>query len=177
MVFVEKGSVHILQRRTKQEVSGAVQVLETLTCPCPSARRLQRKPPTWPGGSPLVVWWAHALTLRPAPRADHRCEGCMGSGGPPQARLWASVVLLHGGTRQGQEGRGRLGGGPGGVGSRLPSPWPTLGHRRGEDGPPLLVTTPWVWVQGPPCCSRCPSALAQGGPGGHSGLLLLIAFP
>lgn len=85
-------------------------------------------PRSWPAGGPLVVRWAHTLTRCPAPRADHRCEGRTGSSGPPQARLWASVVLLqgHGGPLQGQEGRGRLGLGLGGV---------APGHRRGEKGP------------------------------------------
>lgn len=104
--------------------------------PIPLHRGPAGSPRSWPAGGPLVVRWAHALTRCPAPRADHRCEGRTGNSSPLQARLWASVVLLqgHGGPLQGQEGRGRLGVGLGGVGSQLPSPWPTPGHRRGEEG-------------------------------------------
>lgn len=68
-----------------------------------------------------------------------------------------------------------------GLGLCCPRRPPSPGHHRGEEGAcrvaSLLVATHWVRVQGPPCCSRSPSALTQGGPDRRSCLLLFIAFP
>lgn len=180
--LLRKGSVNILQNRTGKrhlELSRCWQHCLEAHTPSLSSEAQQEAPDQLRGWG-VCVCVSGGFT--PCPAAQPM-EGPVAVRGEWRVVVPASKALGRGQTaaavtNRAWAGAGRHGptGGPGRARSWPPCPLALTRTLHMEEGAYHVASFPvalhGVRVQGPLCCSRCPSALTPGSLGGRLGLLL-----